>query len=295
MYLGIDIGGTAVKFGVVDASFSLVGERSVPTEKSSDIALLGDIALVCAELTREYDITAVGIGSPGRVDSKRGVFVEAGNLPYKNTPAAAYLSEKLGLPVRVENDANCAALGELKAGFGKKYPNMLTVTLGTGVGGGIIIGGELYSGCDGRAGEFGHMVIESGGERCYCGRRGCYERYASVTALIAQTTAAADAHPESALAGMPRPFDGRTAFVAMRNGCPTAAAVVARYIEYIAEGLENLVQLFRPDAIVLSGAITREGDALLAPLRARVTGTEVVISALQSRAGVIGAAALCTG
>ncbi|NLE12139.1 MAG: ROK family protein [Clostridiales bacterium] len=292
MILGIDIGGTNVKFAVTDSALKPLFEKTIDTTVESDMALLASVAECALEIKCEYPYKSVGVGSPGIMDINKGIIIHAGKIPYNNTPVVAYLSERLGVPVYLGNDANCAALGELYAGFGGRYPNMLTVALGTGVGGGIIIGGKLYTGSDGSAGEFGHMTIKYDGLQCTCGRLGCYEQYASVTGLIQQTVEAAEAHPDSLLAAQPKPFTGRTSYAAMRAGCPVGKAVVETWYDYIAYGLDDLKWLFRPDAIVICGAIVKEGDDLLLPLRRRVPDVHIELSSLMSRAGVIGAAAL---
>lgn len=293
MILGIDIGGTNIKFGVVTDDYQVVKKYSIPTGADrGDLAIVADIIRQAKEIQEEYTFDCIGIGSPGDVDYEKGICVRAGNLPYNNTPIAAMVSEATGLPVYLANDATAAMYGEIYAGVGKQYPNMVMVTLGTGVGGGIAIDGKPYLGHNGRAGEVGHMIIKYDGLPCGCGQVGCYEQYASVTALIRITEEAAKAHPDSMLAKLTQcGTSGYSAFNAKEKGCPVGAAVVDQYAENIATGLKGLINIFQPDAIVFGGAISAQEENLLAPVREKVgVPVNLVISALQNDAGVIGAA-----
>ena len=205
------------------------------------------------------------------------------------------ITESTGLPARIGNDANCAVLGELYAGYGREYKNIVLVTLGTGVGGGIIIDGKPYLGTRGDAGEIGHMIINFDGVKCGCSQDGCYEAYASVTALIRQTKEAIEQNPDCLMAKkaeMMGKVSGRTSFDAMREGCPVAAKVVDTYLEYIAFGLKSIYQIFRPDVIVLGGAISNEGKYMTEPLTEKMGNRNVIIatSKLRNDIGIIGAA-----
>ena len=206
------------------------------------------------------------------------------------------LEKKLNLPVFINNDANCAALGEAVAGEGKDVQNMVMVTLGTGIGGGIIINKKIYTG-GGEAGEIGHMCIDADGKKCACGSVGCWERYASATALIEMTEAAAKENPDSILAKMVGEnlfADGRTVFGAVEQGCPVGKAVLDKYITYLSIGIKNLINVFSPDAIVLSGGLSEAGKALSAPLVKKLnSNVKIKISRLGNDAGIIGAAYLC--
>ena len=197
-------------------------------------------------------------------------------------------------PVFVENDANCAAWAEHKIGASKGMAYSIMLTLGTGVGGGIIIDNKLYLGEGGGAGEIGHMIIEYNGKACPCGQYGCYEQYASVTALIRQTKEAIEKNPQSLLAQIgKKKITGRTAFDAKKEGCPIAFDVVEKYTQYIAIGVQSLVRIFQPEAIVIGGAISNEGEGLLSPIKEKLTiPAKLVISELKNNAGMIGAAAL---
>ena len=293
MKIGVDIGGTEIKFGVVNDSFEVVAKMAVPTPRESGEAIVSAIGETCLGLMEKYEADGIGIGTPGILDAKAGKVVYASNLPFSDIDIVSPIAEKTGLPVRLGNDASCAMLGELYAGYGKQYDDILMVTLGTGVGGGIIIGKKPYFGKSGSAGEFGHMAVEMDGESCGCGRKGCYERYASVSALISITEKAVRENPDSLLAEYAeKKISGRTAFDAMRAGCPVAAAVVDKYISNIAVGVESLIMIFQPEIIVFGGAISNEGEYLLAPLREKVSkGVVLACSELKNDAGFIGAAA----
>lgn len=296
MELGIDIGGTNIKFGVVDGDV-ILEKFEIPTlAKRTDTEIIDDIIKMCREIMAKYTIKKIGIGTPGNVDTEKGIIVRASNINFDNTPICKMISEALGVPTTVGNDANCAVLGEYYSGYGKEYKNLVLVTLGTGVGGGIIIDGKPYFGTRGNAGEIGHMCIKYDGEKCGCGRIGCYEKYASVTALCNYTKQAAEENPESLLAQHIKNAGGRisgkTAFDAMRKGCPVGKAVVDKYIDYIAVGLVSIAFVFRPDIIVIGGAISKEGDYLSVPLREKVRFKDVRIetSRLKNDIGIIGAA-----
>ena len=215
----------------------------------------------------------------------------------RNYPMAKRLSEQLNVPVFLENDANCALYGEIFAGAGRRWETFLLVTVGTGVGGGIRMSGGIYLGVDGRAGEFGHMTIDRNGRPCPCGRSGCWEQYASATALCRLTREAAEANPESLLAARIRSeggkVDGKTVFAAARSGCPTAERVLNTYCGFLAEGINNLTVLLRPEAIVLAGGIFREGEFLLSRIRPLVKEPDrLTVSTLNGYAGLIGASLL---
>lgn len=293
MILGIDIGGTYIKFGIVDENYQ-IKSFCIPTDSTTDVHLVNQVIEKAKEIRKEIDFDRIGIGTPGTIDSEKGVIIRASNLPYKNTPIVEMMKDALGVPVKLANDATCAIAGELYAGMGQKYDNFIMMTLGTGVGGGIVIGNKIYKGKGGRAGEIGHMIIKYDGLECPCGQKGCYEQYASVRALIRQTTEAIENNPKSILAEIGKEkISGRTAFEAKKKGCPIGAEVVDQYINYIAIGLQSLVRIFQPDAVVLGGAISNEGDNLLLPLREKITlPVEIEISDLKNNAGVLGAASL---
>lgn len=296
MHLGVDIGGTSVKFGVIDGSNNVIFKDSIPTKKDMPARGIVDyIADTCKKIAARYPVASVGVGIPGTVDNATGT-VSSANLPFENAPVAKWLSDDLGMKVSLSNDANCAALGEAVAGEGAGTENMFLVTLGTGIGGGIIIDNKIYEGARGDAGEIGHMCIVSGGKSCPCGERGCWEQYASVSALIEQVELAANKNPDSTLAKIIEEngyTDGKTVFEAMDKDCPVAKAVFDEYLDYLTVGIKNIINIFRPDTIVIAGGLSEAGDKLLVPLAEKV-GTDVPlkISRLGADAGIIGAALL---
>jgi len=296
MDLGIDIGGTEIKYGVLEGSCRIIAKGSLPTGAHRSAAeIVDDISRLCLGLAGQYPVTGIGIGSPGHVMASQGVIVKAANLPFRDTPIVETIQKATGLPVFLGNDANCAALAEFYAGDHPEADNLVLMTLGTGVGGGIIINRRLYLGQDEAAGEIGHICIDYQGLNCRCGRIGCLEAYASVQALIGQTQEAMRQNPDSILAKScdPDQVTGKTSFAAARAGCPAAAALIGRYLHYLAAGINSLVMVLRPDVFVLAGGITHEGDALLQPLQALLTEKcDLRISKLKNDAGLIGAAML---
>lgn len=298
MVLGIDIGGTNIKFGIIDDSYNIVKKLSIETPKQKgDIGMISAIISKAQEIYNEIPFDGIGIGSPGRIDSQNGVCIIATNLPYDNTPIVKMFEDEFNMPVTLENDGVCAVCGELYAGAGRKYNNFVMLTIGTGIGGGIIVEGKPYSGITNLAGEFGHMTINYGGPQCMCGNTGCYELYASITALISQTKKKIEQYPNSLLANMGvGQVTGKTAFDAARAGCPVGMEVVDTYIGYLAYGIRNVLKTFDPRAIILGGAISNEGNNLLIPLKEKLqlnNKTKIEISGLENKAGIIGAASKC--
>ena len=307
-YLGIDLGGTNIAVGIVNKTGEILARKTVPTQVDrGEDAVIARMAEAARALTDEAgiplsEIVSVGVGSPGAIDSAAGIVVSACNLPFSDTPLAARLSELLDRPVKVENDANAAAWAEAVAGAARGTRDNLMVTLGTGVGGGIVIGGRLYGGYNSYAGEFGHMIIRDGGEQCACGQSGCLEAYASATALIRETRRAAEANRESLLwqcAAEEGKFSGKTAFAAAAKGDDIAKAVIDRYVYDLSLGLINLIRIFQPEVIVVGGGVARAGDALMIPLRERLRGyitgrrsTRIEVATLGDDAGIVGAALL---
>lgn len=304
-YAGIDLGGTFIKCGIVDETGKLLVKDKIPTKKERPHeAVAKDMAEFALKLATKAGVklSAAGIGSPGSIDSKNGVVVYNNNLKWDEVPLADEVHAVLGVPVYVLNDANAAALGEQFCGAGNAYNDVIFVTLGTGVGGGIVIDGKLFEGNKSAGAEIGHAVIRMGGEKCTCGRKGCFEAYASATALIRQTKRAMEKHPESALWGICDfdKVDGKTAFDGMRAGDKTATQVVKAYIGYLAEGIANLCNEFRPEAILLGGGVCAEGDTLLEPLKKLVgkmiygkegyAPVELLTASLGNDAGMFGAA-----
>ena len=311
--IGIDLGGTNIVASVVDDDYNIIGTSKTPTNspRSAD-EIFDDIADVCEEavktagLTME-DIDSVGMGTPGTVNQD-GIIEFANNLAFNNVPARTMLAKRINKPeekVVIENDANCAALGEAYAGCGNGAKDFVAVTLGTGVGSGVIIGGKIVNGVNYAGGECGHMVIVVDGEQCSCGRKGCWEAYASATALIRQTKKAMEEYPDSLMHKLAKEegkVSGRTAFDAMRLGDIAGIKVVDDYIKYVACGLINIVNALQPEIICIGGGICNEGETLMKPLRRFVQSerysihskiqTKIVKAELGNDAGVIGAALL---
>ncbi len=305
-YLGIDIGGMSIKGVRVDSEGKILSEANVETGSDKGAAQMCDnISLLCDMLCEnaEGELAGVGVGCPGVIDSATGTVVFAGNLNLKNYPLAEELEKRIHTDVKVTNDANAAALGEARFGAGRQYKNSILVTLGTGVGGGIIIDGKLFEGNRSAGAEIGHMVIEYNGERCTCGRRGCFEAYSSATALIKYTRYEME---EDTGSEMWNTYNlqtccGKTAFDYMDTD-KTAKKVIDRYLKYLNCGLANLANIFRPEVIMIGGGISAQGERLTAPLQKMLDETmfgggdyapvKVVKATLGNRAGAMGAAAL---
>ena len=281
----------------------------IPTEsKKGDLAVAENIAKITSSLLdatnlTPADVCGIGIGVPGMVDGEAGIVIYSNNLGWKDFSISKTVSELTGLPVRIANDANVAALGETKFGCGRQYSDTVMLTLGTGVGGGIVVGGKLVEGNRSAGAELGHAVICMGGELCTCGRRGCLEAYASATALIRDTKRAMEKHPESAMwaIGSLDAVDGATAFSYMDTDA-TAREVVDGYIRALACGITNYANELRPEAIILGGGVCAEGERLTRPLQDLVdeeifAGSKgprvpILTAELGNRAGILGAAAL---
>ncbi len=307
MVIGIDLGGMSAKAAVMRKGV-LEGKCSIATSAADTpqetAAKLARLALDVSEKAGKKfeEIEAIGIGSPGAIDSSSGVVVSWTNFYWTNVELASLVSRFSGKRVCVLNDANAAALGEARYGAGAKYSDSVLVTLGTGVGGGIMIGGKLFEGYKSAGAEIGHMIIRQDGELCTCGRKGCFERYASAGALIRATQRAMSANPESGLWRFASALDavnGRTAFLASAEGDRTAKKVIADYIAALGEGIVNLINVLRPQAIILGGGVANEGENLLAPLRefvrpriyaADYAPIEIVRAVLGNDAGLYGAA-----
>jgi glucokinase len=306
-YIGIDIGGTNLKAGLVDEDGRLLAVKTMKIREVSDPDALTDtLVALTRELAQEggvpmEEIASVGAGVPGVVDIRTGSIVYTCNLPLRNIPLRKLFKRRLGLHLYVENDANCAALAEYYAGAGQGSKRFVTITLGTGIGAGIIHNGKIFHGGNGMAGEVGHTCIDYQGLPCPCGRRGCWEAYSSATALIRQARQAAAEHPESLLAGAEE-ITGKTVFDAADRGDETANAVVDRFCDYLGAGVTNIVNALAPEVILIGGGISRQGERLLAPVRRYVEkncfggkdGAIPIIAAarLGNDAGIIGAAAL---
>ena len=268
--IGIDIGGTSIKGAAVYDDgrmldvFSLPVVREDPGEVTVN-KLIDVVEKYIEEKGIAKEIVGIGFGIPGLLDIENGVVVFSNNLKWENLPIAELFQKRLPYKVRIANDANVAAFGEAKFGAGKGVPYVVMLTLGTGVGGGIVLDGKLYEGNEGKGAEMGHIVMEFDGRQCSCGRKGCLEAYASATALIRDTKEAMEKHPESlmhqAAADLGK-VDGRVAFIAARKGDKVALEVVEQYVYFLSEGILNYCNIFRPNVVILSGGIANEGDYL---------------------------------
>ncbi len=316
-YIGVDLGGTNIAVGIVNENFEIVKKGSTPTkpDRGND-PIIADMAALIKKLLGELGISMdqvayAGVATPGTANSKTGVVEYANNINFIHYPLAEKLSSLLdGLPVHIENDANAAAKAEAIAGVAKGSQFSVMITLGTGLGGGIVLDGQVYSGFNFAGGELGHTVIEKDGRPCTCGRKGCWEAYSSATGLINITKSRI---LEARQAGRPTSMDtmiggdlsrisARTAFSAMKNGDALAAEVVDEYISYLACGVANIINIFQPNVLSIGGGVCNEGDYLLKPLLEKVKPqtytregtpqTEIKIAQLGNDAGIIGAAVL---
>lgn len=304
--IGIDLGGTNIAVGLVDEAFRLVYQVSEPTglpktpeQLADDIHALVLRMLADRGLT-EADVGCAGIGIPGTVNQAEGTVEYANNFGFDNVPFVRLLQERFSCRLLAANDAGAAAWGEYLAGCGKGVSSMVAMTLGTGVGGGIILNGRLWGGCNAAAGEMGHMVIHTGGRSCTCGRQGCLEAYASATALVQRAREAAADAPESLLAQ--GPIDGRAVFAAAKAGDETAARVLDAFLDDLAEGVANIINVLQPELMCIGGGLSGAGAQLLDPLRRKVApmvysrysrrNTRLELASLGNAAGIIGAAVL---
>jgi len=306
-YIGIDLGGTNIAVGVVTEDGKILETLSIPTRAERDYTeIVKDMAEVSKKVVENAgidmsEVKAVGIGCPGSVDNEKGECAYANNLKMEHAMIADEFRKYLDLPVNLENDANAAALGEYEVN-GNGAKSYVFITLGTGVGGGVIIDGKIYRGFNGVGAELGHTVMVAGGEDCTCGRKGCWESYASVTALIRQTKKAMEENSDTIMHDMVKEegkISGKTAFIAAKKGDKVATEVVNKYFEYIAEGITNMINIFQPEKIVIGGSISKEGEYLLKPIREFVakydynrymTKAQIEIATLFGDAGIIGAA-----
>lgn len=315
--IGIDLGGTNIVAGIVrkEPVQLLSCAKRKTNAKERTWQEIADQMLLCCEEALELeglswaDIDSVGIASPGMVDIRQGIISFASNLPFLDTPMVDYFTQRIHKPVYLANDADAAALGEFVAGAGQGAQSMVAVTLGTGVGSGIILDGKIYTGCGFAAGEFGHTVIRAGGRPCPCGRVGCFEAYASATGLIRTTKEHMEQNPQTLMwqlcDGQLENVSGRTAFQALRQGDAEGKAVVDEYVLALSEGVCNIVNSLQPELICLGGGISKEGELLTGPIndflekyafqRFAKVKTQVVCATLGNDAGVIGAALLEQG
>lgn len=310
LYIGIDVGGSSIKAGLVNEDGTLLYKTSKPISDSKDANSLVQIMVdLCNDILKATetdisDIIWIGCGIPGPCDKENGVIISTTNLGFENFNLSKELNKYFDTQIFIGNDASCAALGECISGATKNAKSSITLTLGTGIGAGIIFDNLIYSGFNHIAGELGHMVIKMDGKKCNCGRCGCFEAYASASALVEMTK-------ELALSGNKKilelcdndieKIDGRTIFEAVRQGDSDAKAKLDEYIEYLGTGVVNIINTFQPEMLVIGGGLSNEGDDLLNPLRdyvsknefcSKVNQTKIVGAKLGNDAGIIGAAML---
>ena len=315
--IGIDLGGTNIAAGIVNEKFEILAKDSTPTlaRQRPNEAIVDDMAMLCKKLCQqlgitEADVAAVGVVTPGVVDDERGYVTVAENMGFKNFPLVPLLRERISVPnIYIENDANAAAWGEAIAGAAKGSRFSVMITLGTGVGGGIVADGKLFKSFNSAAGELGHIVIQEGGRPCSCGRRGCWEAYSSATGLINMTKdKLAECEREgratvmTEIAAERGKVTGRTAFEGMKRGDAAAKEVVDEYIKYLGSGLASMINIFQPEILSIGGGISNEGQTLIdlvEPIVKRdqygsgmFQSTELRIAQLRNDAGIIGAASL---
>lgn len=312
-YIGVDLGGTNIAVGVTDENGNILYKESVKTlrersfeEISDDIGNLCIEVLAKAEINKDQ-VESIGIGTPGACDYNNGILIYASTFKFKNADFETTLQKFINVPVYIENDGNAAALAECMAGGAKGAKDVIMITLGTGIGGGIIIDGCIYRGFNNVAGELGHTVIVCGGQPCACGRSGCFEMYASATGLTRMTREYVSNNPDSYISsiceGKPENISARTAFSAARNGDIAGIQLVEIYEDYLAEGLANMINIFEPEVLIIGGGVSKEGEYLFDPIRRKIAGkiytkgldvpqTKIVGAILGNDAGIIGAAML---
>lgn len=315
MKIGIDMGGMSIKFGLVNEKYQIVDKIVIPTrldipaEKMVDYMTGAVLELLEKNGLNIRDCAGIGIGSPGTVDDRRGTILYSNNFRWENVAIVSQMQKRLPVPIRIANDADAAALGEVCAGSCKGVKSAVMLTLGTGVGGGVILDGKIFHGPLNGGVELGHMVIKAGGEQCTCGRRGCLEAYASATALLRMAKQAAGENPSSIMNRMCgnrlENMDGVIPFEAAAKGDETAKKVIEEYEDNLATGIVNVINIFRPEVIILGGGVAAQKENLTIPLEEKVRDfcfggshgeiARIVTSDLGNDAGIIGAAALTMG
>lgn len=312
--IGIDLGGTNIVVGLVEQDFRIVDKCSVKTQVPRSVeSMTADMAQMARTLLERnrllwQDVASVGVGVPGTANPENGHMEDANNLGFDDVPFLPLLAKKIPVPVHFGNDANVAAWGEYLTG-GYQEDSFVMVTVGTGIGGGIILGGSLWPGINGAAAEFGHMTIDHDGVPCNCGRRGCFEAMASANALITQAREHMRKHPESLLwslcGGNAAKVEAKTVFDGAAAGDETARELLDVYITYLAEGITNIINVFQPAVLCVGGGVSRAGEVLLRPLREEVArrvysrnskrNTRIELAKLDNDAGILGAALLGSG
>ena len=311
IYIGIDVGGMSVKAGAVDAQGNILYKHSCPTGAERGYgAVIRDIAELGLQAAEKCgrgigEVAAIGIGIPGIMDQQTGVVPLCNNLYWKDVPILEEMKKYTDVPVYVDNDATVAGLAESVAGVSAGTKNSVFVTLGTGIGGGVIINGKVFSGAHGVATEIGHVITVDGGEPCNCGRRGCWERYASASALILEGRKLCAQKPRCALmeavGGDIRAITAKHIIDLAKAGDPGCTALFDRYVHHLCVGLRMIVNVYDPEVIVLGGGVSHAGTFLLDAVRARfpkyifcdtMPFARVELAQLTNDAGIIGAAML---
>ncbi len=309
-YIGIDLGGTNIAAGIVDDDGKILKKANVKTgrtRKSDEI--VNDMCMLVIGLMRdagltEKDIYSIGIGSPGAHDRENGIILYNNNLSFRNVNVKEAFQKLINVPVYLENDANCAAIAESVAGAAKGVNDAVVITIGTGIGGGVIINKKLFTGTNGMGAELGHMVVSINGEMCTCGRKGCWEAYSAAPGLIRQTREAAEKNPESIIhelcGGNLDDIDAKMAFTAAKTGDKAGIEVIENYIGIFGEALSNIINIFQPDVVVIGGGVSKEGDNLIIPLKEKMRGKTygsdglpsipIVVAQMGNDAGIVGAA-----
>lgn len=312
--IGIDLGGTNIVAGLVDKNLMIIDKYSVKTSVPRAIEdIVEDMVRMVHTLKErnqlhDKDIASVGVGVPCTANPENGHMEDANNLGFQDVPFLALLADKLPMPVYFDNDANVAAWGEYQSG-GYQEDSFIMMTIGTGIGGGIILNGKMWPGINGAAAEFGHMTIDFDGIPCNCGRKGCFEAMGSANALISQAKERMAEHPESMLwqlcSGDREQIEAKTVFDGAAAGDLTCIQLLDTYTTILAEGITNIINIFQPAVLCIGGGVSRAGDALLLPVREKVEkriysknskrNTSIELAKLDNDAGVLGAALLGIG
>ncbi len=309
-YIGVDVGGMSIKAGIVNLNGEILYKDKVVTDGKHDDVFLKDIHLLLEKVIEEgkklnLEIKGIGFGIPGVVNNKKGTIDKMANINGRYLPLRDSLLD-LNIPIAISNDANVAALAEQKFGAAKGLKNVILLTLGTGVGGGVIIDGKLFEGNEGKGAELGHALLILNGEKCGCGRNGCYEAYASASALLRLTKKYLNDYPNSMMWDYINHdlnnVSGLTSFECAKKGDEAANKLVDEYIMYVAEGMLDYCNIFRPEAFVIGGGISNQGKYLTDKLQSYLERhnygyetaprSEVLVATLKNDAGIIGAASL---
>jgi len=311
VYIGIDLGGTSVKVGLVDENGKILAKESCPTlvERGAE-PVVNDMALLSLKVVEKAgytldDVKAIGIGLPGIQDPRTGIVPFCTNLRWHEVDVIGIMHKTIDKPIFIGNDATVAGLAESVAGVSAGVKDSVFLTLGTGVGGGVVIGGKVYSGVHGVGSELGHMITVIDGDECTCGNKGCWERYASATAIIRMGREAATANPESAIYkdvnGNLNDVTAKVVIDAAKAGDEVALKVFDRYVYHLCVGLVNIINFMDPEVIVLGGGVSHAGEFLLNAVRAKLPYmifyktmpyARIELAVLGNDAGIIGAAML---